>query len=46
MKHSFNQKNYTQQITTNNLIGILLSLGAIAMAIILYILATVLKTHA
>lgn len=46
MKHDFNRKNYSRQVTTNNLIGILLSLGAIAMAIILYILATALKAHA
>lgn len=46
MKHDFNQKNYSRQVTTNNLIGILMSLGAIAMTIILYILATALKARA
>ena len=45
MKHSFDKKKYRQQVETNNLIGILLSLSAIAMAVILYILFTALQSR-
>lgn len=45
MKHSFDKEKYRQRVETNNLIGILLSLSAIAMAVILYILFTALQSR-
>lgn len=39
----FDRERYRRQIQTNNLIGILLCLSAIALVIILWVLAGVLK---
>ncbi len=43
MNKQIDQERYKRQLQSNNLIGILLGLSSIALFIILYILANVLK---